>query len=88
MSLHHNRVRRSHVHLNDAVVVVADGEGAMSVHSAFIRNYFMLTLAITNSSRHYSFFLHLLNFLISHIQISHLRPNWKTVNFKLVLNDP
>ena len=87
MGLHHHRVGRRHVHLNNAVVVVTDNEGAMSVHATLVRNHFMLTLTITYSANNYSFLLHFLNFLVRHVQISHLRPNWKTVNLELFLKN-
>lgn len=85
VGLHHHRVGRCHVHLHNAVVVVADNKGAMSVHSTLVRNHFMLTLAITYPVHNYSFLLHFLNFFVRHVQISHLRPNWKTINFELLL---
>ena len=47
----------------------------------------MLTLAVTYPVHNYSFLLHFLDFFLRHVQISHLRPNWKTINFELLLKN-
>ena len=41
---HHLRVRRRHVHLDDAVVVVADREETMRVHARLTRNHLVVAL--------------------------------------------
>lgn len=80
---HHLRVRRRHVHLDNAVVVVADREETMRVHARLARNHLVVALRMEEAERYDSFTLHGLHFFLRHVEITHLRPDRKTIDLQL-----